>query len=78
MKILCDKGKKKMIKEQNKNKWNNNITLFVTLEKVDSINCYTKIEWIEGIIPDETCSCLLTDAIFDDLVEQTQFYAIQD
>ena len=54
------------------------MTLFVTLEKVDSINFYTKIEWIEGIIPDETCSCLLTDAIFDDLEEQTQFYAIRD
>ena len=45
---------------------------------MDSINCYTKIEWIEGIIPDETCSYLLTDAIFDNLVEQTQFYAIRD
>ena len=56
----------------------NNATLFVTLEKVDSINFYTKIEWIEDIIPDETCSCLLADAIFDDLVEQTQFYAIRD
>ena len=54
------------------------MTLFVTLEKVDSINFYTKIEWIEGIIPDKTCSCLLTDAIFDDLEEQTQFYAIRD
>ena len=36
------------------------------------------IEWIEGMTPDETWSCLFTDPIFDNLVEQTQFYAIRD
>ena len=60
----------------NKNKRNNNATLFVTLKKVDSISFHPKIEWIEDVTPDETWSCLLTDAMFDNLVEQTQFYAI--
>ena len=78
MKILCDKGKKKMTKEQNKNKWSNNATLFVTLEKVDSINFYTNIEWIEDMTPDETWSCLFIDSMFDKLVEQTQIYVIWD
>ena len=45
-KTLFDKGKKRMTKEQNKNKWKNNATLFLPLEKVDSINFYPKIERI--------------------------------
>ena len=36
------------------------------------------IEWIEGMTPDKTWSCLFTNPIFDNLVEQTQFYAIRD
>ena len=75
---MYEKVKKKTTNEQNKNKWKNNATLFVTLEKVDSINFYTKIEWIEDMTPDETWSCLFTDAMFDNLVERTQFYAIRD
>ena len=75
---MCGKGKKEMTEEQNKNKWNNNATLFIPLEKVDSINFHPKIELIEGMTPDETWSCLFTDVMFGNLVEQTQFYAIRD
>ena len=45
-KTLFDKDKKRMTKEQNKNKWKNNATLFLPLEKVDSINFYPKNERI--------------------------------
>ena len=48
------------------------------LEEVDSINFYPKIEMIEGMTPFETWSCLFTDAMFDNLVEQTQLYATLD
>ena len=51
---------------------------FVPFEKVDSINFHSKIEWIEGMTPDKAWSRLFTDAMFDNLVEQTQIYAIQD
>ena len=67
-----------MTKEQTKNKWKSNVTLFVPLEKVDSINFNPKIEMIEGMTPYETWSCLFTDAMFDSLVEQTQRYATRD
>ena len=36
----CNKGKKRMVEEQNKNKWKNNANLFVHMEMVDSINFY--------------------------------------
>ena len=53
----------------------NNATLFVPLEKVDSINCHPKIERIEGMNPYETWSCFFTNAMFDKLVGQIQLYA---
>ena len=65
--------KKKMTKEPNENKLSNNVTLFVPLEKVDSINFHPKIKWIEGMTPDETWSCTFTDAMVDNLVEKTKF-----
>ena len=67
-----------MTKEQDKNKWKNNATLFVPLENVYSINFYPKIERIEGMTPYEIWPCLFTDAMFDNLVEQTQLYATRD
>ena len=66
-KTLCDKGKNRMTKEQNKYKWKNNATLVMLLEKVDSINFYSNIERIEAMKPYEI---LFTDAIFDNLVEK--------
>ena len=48
-KTSCDKGRKRMTKEQDKNKLKNNATLFVLLENMDSINFYPKIERIEGM-----------------------------
>ena len=48
------------------------------LEKVDSINFYPNIQRIEGMTPYEIWSCLFTDAVFDNLVEQNQFYATRD
>ena len=56
----------------------NNATLFVPLEKVNSINCYPKIERIEAMNSYETWSCLFTNAMFDKLVEQIQLYATRD
>ena len=44
---------------------------------VDSIN-FQKIERIEGLTPYESWSCLFTDAMFDNLVKQTQLYANRD
>ena len=70
-KTSCDKGKKRMTKEQNKSKWKNNATLSVPLAKEDSINFYAKIERIESMTPYEIWSSLFTDAMFDNLVEQT-------
>ena len=67
-----------MKEEKNKNKWNNNGTWFVLLKKVDSIHFHPKIELIEGMTPDETWSCFFTNTKFDMLVEQTQFYAMQE
>ena len=51
MKARYGNDKKKMTKEQKKNKWKNNATLFVPLEKVNSINFHPKIERIEGMTP---------------------------
>ena len=39
---------------------------------------YPKIEKIEGMTPYEIWSCLFTDAMFDNLVEQTQLYITRD
>ena len=68
-KPMCGKDKKKTTKEQKKIKWKSNATLFVPLEKVDSINLHPKIERTEGMTPYETWSCLFTGAMFDNLVE---------
>ena len=45
---------------------------------MDSISLHLKIETVEGITPYEAWSCLFTDAMFDNLVEQTQLYATRD
>ena len=77
-KKLCGEDEKKMTKEQKKNKWKSNATLFVLLEKANSINFHPKIEKIEGITPYETWPCLFRDDMFDKLVEQTQLCATRD